>query len=445
MRVPASCIAVTVFGVACLGSSPALAAAFELREFSANAMGTAYAGAAAGSEDASFLFFNPASVGDVKDFDTSIGLSGLLLDSDGTFHGNTSFGTPTGGSTSPSGFIGDALLPALAARYRLTNDIALGITFSTPFGESTHYPDGWTGRYYAQTTDLATYNLTPVISYNVWPSVTLAAGLQIQYARSYLTQAIDFGSIAAAFGIPGSVPGASDGQAVLHGHGWGAGFVLGALWHATPALSFGLSYRSQIPQGLRREEAFYYDQAGIAQTINSITGAFANSVGKADVPTPATLTAGARWQIDNRWTLLGGFEYTNWSTFHHLLIESFNPANPPDLTLTNWKNTWFGSLGVEYRLDNQWVLRVGTGYDMAAVPPDTLSPRIPDASRYWLSGGVGYQWNNNIGIDFAISHLFAPHSDIALSALAPGNTFRGYLNGVSNVGATLISAQVVIR
>ena len=60
MRVPTSCIAFTVFSVACLGSSPALAAAFELREFSANAMGTAYAGAAAGSEDASFLFFNVA-------------------------------------------------------------------------------------------------------------------------------------------------------------------------------------------------------------------------------------------------------------------------------------------------------------------------------------------------------------------------------------------------
>jgi long-chain fatty acid transport protein len=445
MRVPASCIAVTIFGVACLGSSPVLAAAFELREFSANAMGTAYAGAAAGSADASFLYFNPASVGDVRDFDAAIGLSGLLLDSDGTFQGATSFGTPTGGLTTPSGFIGDAMLPAVAVRYRLTNDIALGLTFSTPFGESTHYPDGWTGRYYAQTTDLATYNLTPVISYNVWPTVTLAAGVQIQYARAFLDQAVDFGTIGAAFGIPGAIPGASDGQANLHGHSWGAGFVLGALWHAAPNLSFGLSYRSQIPQGLRGQETFYYDSAGIAQTINAVTGAFANSIGKADVPTPATLWGGVRWQYDSNWTVLGGFEYTNWSTFHQLLIESFNPANPPDLTLTNWKNTWFGSLGVEYSLDRQWTLRAGTGYDMAAVPSETLSPRIPDANRYWLSGGFGYKWNEDIDIDFSLSHLFAPHSNIALSALAPGNTFRGYLTGVSSVGATLISAQVVIR
>jgi long-chain fatty acid transport protein len=443
MRVLA--IPAAIFGIACLGSSPVLAAAFELREFSANAMGTAYAGAAAGNGDASFLFFNPASVGGVRDFDTAIGVSGLLLNSDGTFTGTTSAGTPAGGLTAPSGFIGDAVLPAAAVRYRVTNRIALGLTFSTPFGESTHYPDGWTGRYYALTTDLATYNLTPVVSYDVWPGVTLAAGAQIQYARSFLTEAIDFGTIGAALGIPGAIPGGGDGQAVLHGHGWGAGFVLGALWHARPDLSFGLSYRSQIPQALKGEEVFYYDAAGIAQTINAVTGAFANSVGKADVPTPATLWGGVQWHADSRWTVLAGFEYTNWSTFHQLLIESFNPANPPDLTLTDWKNTWFGSLGVEYRIDQQWILRAGTGYDSAAVPPETLGPRIPDADRYWLSGGIGYRWNKYIDIDFSVSHLFAPHSDIALSALAPGNTFRGGLAGISNVGATLLSAQVVIR
>ena len=445
MRLFAGCVIVTVFGVACLDSSPVLAAAFELREFSANAMGTAYAGAAAGNADASFLFFNPASIGSVRDLDTAIGISGLLLSSDGTFKGTTSAGTPTGGLTTPSGFIGDAVLPAAAIRYRLTDRIALGLTFSTPFGESTRYPDGWTGRYYAQTTDLASYNLTPVISYDVWPGVTLAAGAQIQYSRSFLTEAIDFGTIGAALGIPGAIPGASDGQAVLHGHGWGAGFVLGALWHATPDLSFGLSYRSQVPQGLRGQETFSYDATGIAQTINAVTGAFTNAIGKADVPTPATVMAGAHWQLDDRWTVLGGLEYTNWSTFHQLLIESFNPANPDDLTLTDWKNTWFGSLGAEYRLDNRWTLRAGTGYDSAAVPSETLSPRIPDANRYWLSGGFGYRWNKNIDIDFAVSHLFAPHSDIALSALAAGNTFRGNLTGASNVGATLISAQVVIR
>jgi long-chain fatty acid transport protein len=445
MRASARCVFVIALGLLCLDASPAFAAAFELREFDANAMGTAYAGAASGNDEAGYLFYNPAALGGVQEFDGSVTLSGLILDSNGTFTGTTAFGTPTGGAERVSGFIGDALIPAFAMRYRLTDQIALGLTFTTPFGESTHYPDGWTGRYFAQTTDLVTYNLTPTISYDVLPELTLAAGAQIQYSRAYLTEAIDFGTIGAALGIPGAIPGQNDGGARLRGHAWGAGFVLGALWHPMPSVSVGVSYISQIPQALRGQEVFDYDSTGIAATINALSGAFTKSVGKADAPTPAMLHAGARWSVDDHLTLLGGFEYTNWSTFHQLLVESFNPANPDDLTLTNWKNTWFGSLGAEYRIDDQWTVRAGTGYDMGAIPSETVTPRIPDASRWWLSAGFGYRWRPTIDFNFAVSQLFAPHSDIDLSAAQPGNTFRGNLVGVSNVSATLVSAQLVIR
>ncbi len=427
------------------GTSSAFAAAFELREFSAGAMGSAYAGAAANDQDPGSLFYNPATLGGVSDWDASLDATGLLLNSGGHFTGTTAFGTSTGGTAGPHAFIGDALVPAIALRYRLTDRWAVGLTLSTPFGESTDYPATWTGRYYAQNTDLVVYNATPMISYQLLPELTLAAGAQVQYVRSFLTEAVDFGTIGAVSGIPGAAPGADDGRAVLHGHGWGAGYVLGALWQPLPPLSLGLSYHSGIPQGLKGTETFAYDTAGIGATINALTGAFANSQGKADVPTPATLTGGARWRVADRWTALAGVEYTNWSSFRQLLIRSSNPANPADLTVTNWKNTWFGSLGLEYRPDDTWTWRLGTAYDEAAVPAATVTPRIPDANRYWLSGGLGYRWNGATELNFAVSHLFAPHSTIAQSDAGPGNTFRGSLTGVSNTNATLIGAQIVLQ
>jgi long-chain fatty acid transport protein len=429
----------------CAAAPPALAAGFELRESSARAMGTAYAGAAASNGDAGFLFYNPASASGVADYDVSLNLSGLLLGSDGTFFGTTAVGTPTGGLTTPSGFIGDALVPAFSARYRLDDQWSLGIAVTVPWGEVTSYPTTWTGRYYALSTSLTAYNVTPVVAYQVTPELTLAAGAQIQYVRSHLTQAIDFGTIGAANHIPGSLPGRQDGFADLHGHSWGGGFVVGALWQPLPELSLGLSYRSQVQQVLKGSEVFQYDSAGIAATINRFTGAFANSTGKTDLPTPATVNAGLRWQFTDGWTALAGVEYTNWSSLRQLLIVSFNPANPPSLTVLDWKNTWFGSLGLEYRPDDQWTLRAGTAFDAAAAPPATLEPRIPDADRYWLSFGVGYRWSDQVDVDFAVSHLFAPHSDIAQSVATPGNAARGSLTGTSNTDATLIGLQVVIR
>ena len=428
-----------------MAASPAFAAGFELRELNARAMGTAYAGAAASSVDAGDLFYNPASLGSVQDWDGSVSATGLVLNSHGNFAATTSLGTPSGGATTPHSFIGDALIPALALRYRLTDRWALGVSFSAPFGELTTYPPTWTGRYYAVNTDLVEYQLTPIISYRVSPDLVVAAGAQIQYARAFLTEAIDFGTLGAISGIPGSMPGQNDGRATLHGHGWGAGFVLGAQWQATPSLALGASYRSEIPQALKGMEQFTYDSAGIAATINALTGAFANSSGKTDVPTPEIVWGGVRWSLAEGWTALAGVEYTNWSSFRQLLIRSSNPANPPDLTLTKWKSTWFGSVGVEYQPDRQWTLRLGTAYDEAAAPHATLGPRIPDANRIWLAAGARYSWNSDIDVDFGISHLFSPRARIDQTAAQPGNALRGNLSGTSSSNATLIGLQVALR
>jgi long-chain fatty acid transport protein len=428
-----------------VSASPALASGFELREASAEALGTSYAGAAATNSDASFVFYNPASLSGVRDFDAAFTATGLLLDSSATFSGTTAAGTPTGGLTTPSGFIGNAVEPGLSLRARLSEGWTVGLSFTTPWGEVTHYPDGWTGRYYALATSLTVYNVTPVVAYDVTPEFTLAAGPQIQYARSKLTAAIDFGTIGAAAGIPGSIPGAADGSSEAHGHAWSAGFVLGALWRLDPSLSLGVSYRSRAEQGLKGTETFQFDSQGIAATINALTGAFVTSVGKADLPTPSVVMAGLRWAPDERWTALAGLEYTGWSALKNLLLVPSNPANPTSLTVLNWKDGWFGSLGAEYRVDPDWILRVGTAYDGAAAPKETVEPRIADADRYWVSIGAGYHWNSHADLDLAVMHLFTPQSTIAQSVTQPGNAARGSLMGVTNSSATLIGLQVSVR
>jgi len=142
--------------------------------------------------------------------------------------------------------------------------------------------------------------------------------------------------------------------------------------------------------------------------------------------------------------VLAGLEYTNWSSFHQLLLLPDNGLNPTSLTVLDWNNTWFGSLGAEYRVDNQWTLRLGTAYDEAAAPSATIEPRIPDANRYWVSGGAGYKWSSNLDVNVAVSHLFTPHSTINQSVLQAGNAARGSLFGVSNSDATIVSLQLVL-
>jgi long-subunit fatty acid transport protein len=58
---------------------------------------------------------------------------------------------------------------------------------------------------------------------------------------------------------------------------------------------------------------------------------------------------------------------------------------------------------------------------------------------------VGYRWSDHTDLNFAVSHLFTPHSTVDQVQTGPGNTFRGSLSGVSNSDATLVSLQVVLR
>ncbi|HYS45366.1 MAG TPA: outer membrane protein transport protein, partial [Rhizomicrobium sp.] len=143
----------------------ALAAGFGLKEHSAEAMGSAYAGVAA-SGNAQALSYNPASLAGVAANDASISLVAILPSSSANYSAaTTAAGTPASGTRTPGGFIGDAPIPNLVVRHRLSDDWTVGLSVSAPYGLKTNYPAGWAGRYYALKTSLVTVDIAPSIAY----------------------------------------------------------------------------------------------------------------------------------------------------------------------------------------------------------------------------------------------------------------------------------------
>jgi len=68
-----------IAGVQVFAASTAVAAGFGLNEHSTAAMGAAYAGASATGSDASYLFYNPASLSMVENIDFSASGVGILV------------------------------------------------------------------------------------------------------------------------------------------------------------------------------------------------------------------------------------------------------------------------------------------------------------------------------------------------------------------------------
>jgi len=431
---------------AALAATPALAAGYGLKEHSADAMATAYAGAAATDTDASYLAYNPAASGGVADTDISASVVAILPGSKGDFTtATTSAGNPTGGTTKPAGYISDALVPAFGLRHRLSDDLTFGLSVTAPWGLRTDYPTNWAGRYYAEKSELLTINMTPSLAWRIVPELTVGAGLQIEYAKGTLTSAIDTGTLGALNAIPGSVPGGQDSFARLSGHNWTFGYTVGLQAKPLPGLSVGISYRSSLQHDLKGPLTFTLDSAGVGATIRALTGTFANTTGTAPLTMPDMITSGARYDLSDDWTVMAELDWTHWSRVRQLVVSAANPAQPPDITNFQLKDTVFGSLGAEYRVSRIWALRAGAGYDESPASDATREPRIPDADRIWISAGARIRLGDRMDLDVTASHLFNLQAPIVLNPAMPGNALRGTLAGETQSYVNVLGMELTWR
>lgn len=425
---------------------PASAAGYALKEYSLSGMGSAFAGSSAQSDAPGFLSYNPATSSGVSDWDASFTLNGIYPTSEAQFSVATNAVlVPTGGNAAPDGFIKDAYEPGLQLRYRLTPELTAGLSITAPWGLSTRYNDGWAGRYYALESKLITVNTVPSLAYQVSPDLTLSAGVQVQYAKGTLTNAVDFGTIGAFGGVGFAIPTTQDGRAEFNAEDWGYGFVLGALWKPDSGLQIGASYRSEIAHKLKGDVDFTLDSAGVGAAILGGTGQFADSAASTKLTTPAVASLGAAIDLSSSVTLLGEVGYTWWSAFDELRVRFANPAQADVVQTYDWKDAWFASAGVKYRPSERWTLRTGVAFDQSPTKDATRDPRIPDADRTWLALSAEYTFDGGTSVAAGYGHLFIPDEPISLTAAAPENLARGNLIGRTDSAVDVFTLQVTFR
>lgn len=434
--------------IVCLlnSASPASAAGYALREYSLSGMGSAFAGASAQSDVPGFLSYNPATSAGVTDWDASFTINGIYPTSEAAYIVTTNaLGTPTGGNAAADGFIKDAYEPGLQLRYRLSPEVTAGLSVTAPWGLSTNYNDTWAGRYYALESKLITVNTVPSLAFQATPELEVSAGLQIQYAKGTLSNALDFGTIGSLFAVPFALPTQQDGKAEFEAEDWGFGYILGALWHPSNEISIGASYRSEIRHDLRGEIDFTLDTAGVGAALSGLSGAFVKSAGSTRLTTPAVASLGASVDLSPELTLLGEAGYTWWSAFDELRIRFANPFQTDVVQNYNWKDAWFASAGVRYRPTNKWTLRAGVAFDQSPTIDASRDPRIPDADRTWLAFSAGYELSPGTSLELGYGHLFIPEEPVNLTAADPDNLVRGNLIGTTNSEVDVITLQLTFR
>lgn len=434
--------------VLCVGDAAVCrASAYFVREQSATAMANAFAGATADAADLTYMFFNGAALGRQQGSTVAV-VSSAVLSSANFGHGDASTltGAPvTGGSGGNAG--GRWLIPALYGVWDLSESfdwrqpVRLGLAINAPFGFETEYQDGWIGRYYALHSRLQSLAVNPVIAWTPTAGVSLAAGLQMQRIDAKLTNAIDFGSLGTAAGVPGAIPGAQDGFGKLVGDDWGFGWTLGLLVEPQPGTRFGVSWRSAVHHEIKGDGRLWLDSAGVGAALGQSSG---TTSARAKMTTPDVVAFGAYQQLDDAWAVMVDAGWTRWSR-NRVLRVRFDSSQPDDVTEQDWRDTWFLAGGTSLRLDEAWTIRCGLGWDQSPARNRTRTPRTPANSGLLLAAGASWQVSPALGLSVAFSHFFIESARIDLQGDAPGNATRGNLAGSSDNAVDSLAMQFVWR
>lgn len=429
--------------LALMGAShEAQAAAFALYEQGIGGLGNAYAGAAAVAEDATTVWWNPAGMARLGS-GRHVALAGALIAPSTKFSDRGSqtarLQTTLGGD---GGNAGDsAFVPSLFFVTELTPRWNFGLGISVPFGLSTEYDSDWLGRFQGISSEVKTLNINPSLSYKLSDAASVGFGISYQYAKIDLLSAVNYS--AAAFsaggaGLLGLVGGSGvEGQNTteLDGSGWG--FNLGALFNVTPATRVGIAYRSWIEYDLEGSTSFSNVPAAFAASPT-----FARTDVSLKLETPDSLAFGLSHALSGRWDLLADLTWWNWSQIKTLpVVRRSGPLNGSNLdTLTfNFKDTWRASVGVKYKLDGAWTLKLGAAYDETPVPnAQSRTVRLPDHDRYWLAAGAKWQVARSGALDVGYAYVKVRDAEINNNQSALG---RGVVTGSYKAHVHVLGVQ----
>mgnify|MGYP001812406112 FL=1 len=406
---------VGIAGLLTLSSSSVFASSFALIEQSVSGMGTAYAIGSAGIDDASTIWFNPATMTRLNGSQLTGGLQ--IVNSRTDFEGNAEYnpdnpalgpagagiaGLPIDGrSSSDLGLT--AAIPQGSISHALSDKTWLGLTINTPFGLKTEYDSDWVGRYHAIKSELLTFNFNPTIGFKLNENASIGLGVSALYADGELTNAVD-GGLAAALGgtpVPGWIPGSDslDSKAKLTGDDWGWGYNFGFMLTPSDNTRLGLHYRSKIELTLEGD----VDISG--PVINDKQGA------SLEITLPDSLSISGYHAFSSKWAIMADYTWTQWSRVQTLDIKLDDGSQ--SVAKWNYEDSSRFAIGTEYTHNNKWKYRAGLALDQTPVPDDSeRSPRVPDADRTWLSLGLTYSHSRNLSFDFGYAHLFVDDPEL---------------------------------
>ena len=273
-------------------------------------------------------------------------------------------------SNQSGGNSSNALNPVLAPMgyisHQLDEQWTIGFGSYGDFGDELDYDNDWAGRYFMQNAKLIGASLVPSVAFRANDQWSFGLGLRAMYGMVDLQLATANDRLGVTCSI-GNCPG-PDGQVKYEDTDWGYGVNAGIIYSPQEGTRIGLAYTSKVDLDFNGDLKLDGIGGGFLVSRQDLEDGL-----DAKVTVPQTATISLFQQLDSQWALLASANWQDHSEFSDvgIQIDDLGVDSNADL---HWKDTYHGSLGLQYQATPQWLWNAGIGYDTSAVD---------DSHRVW--------------------------------------------------------------
>ncbi len=412
-----------LFAIAAMFTVSASAEGYQVNTLSAKQFGMGHTSVSQklGSES---VWFNPgAAAYQQQKFSISAGMTGIQATAKWTSMND--YTSQTESHTSDN----DLSTPIhIYANYKITDDLAFGVSFNTPYGSSMNWGDDWAGAHLVQNISLQSFTAQPTLSYKFLDGkLSVGAGLMMSWGTFELSRSMFavgdttnaiVAALAASYGMTdaaaailtvGDTPLAS---ATLGGDaGLKMGVNVGIMYDINKRWSLGASYRSKMVMAVDSgtAELNYANEIASALLSSNFAGMDTGTF-SAELPLPSTLSVGATFRPTERLEIAAELQWVQWSAYDSLVV-SFNEdglSGYDQNAVKNYSNTMITRIGGQYNANDWLTLRLGFYVDESPVASDYLNPETPSMTKVGYTGGISIapcKKNPFFSIDLAYGYI----------------------------------------
>jgi len=305
------------------------------------------------------------------------------------------------------------------AGFKITQNLAAGVSLNNPAGNSIHWPDNWKGATIVQNSSLQAFSAQPTLSFKFLDDkVSIGVGAMIMWGNFSNSKAlIPANGLAALVPLVPSLGQYADvvpvsaklsGDAKIN-----YGFNVGVLFSPVPSFSIGVSYRSKVDLKVDKGNTdINYADEQLKQIISNLAAygvtipPLDQGTFSASMPIPSNINVGVSFKPSDNFLLTAEVQRVGWGAFKELVIQyDEKVGNFKSVLPKEYSNTLIYRIGGQWTAFPSFDVRLGFYYDTTPVNKDwCYSPETPGSNKMAFTCGYSWRLFTGFSFDFALTY-----------------------------------------